>query len=220
MPGLAVTAGKTFTDFQQIAAVYGGGHMLLLGAKYQIPELGWVNLQLGNKSDISFISGNCIIFPSTTTSGYVGGQKVSALGLDGYVTVGMMGFVSTNEFTAQALNLVSASQEYTCYAQLTYTMGAIALTVYRVTDVLKSFSNDPNTAIGIELPITIAKNFKILDPRRPVRLLLQPEVLGHGSVPLRLPAPGPTPREVGSLVTWQDASTRSTPQPRATGRFG
>lgn len=210
MPGLTVTAGKTFTDFQQIVAIYGGGRMLLLGAKYQIPGLGYVNLQLGNKSDISFISGNYIIFPGTSTTTpkgsstpaqtelltykqdpniyfmpaivakpdlgdlsleagaeaqinpqYIGGQKVSSLGLDGYFTLGMMGFTFTNEFTAQGLNMTNVNQELTYYAQLTYTTGSIAPTVYFVTDVMKDFSNDPNTAIGIEFPITIAKNFKI-----------------------------------------------------------
>jgi hypothetical protein len=208
MPGLTLTFGKTFMDFQQIVAIYGGGRMLLVGARYMIPGFGWINLQAGNKSDISSISGNYIIFPPLSTGTpypthqqegwtykqdpniylmpalvfkpdlgtdlrlevgaegqfnpqYAGGQKVGSVGLDGYVTVAGFGFTFTNEFTAQNLNLVSDSKEYTYYAQLTYAMGTIAPTVYFVTDVKKDFSNDPNTAIGVEFPITVAKNFKI-----------------------------------------------------------
>ena len=64
--GLTVTAGKTFTNFEQIVAIYGAGRMYLLGAKYAIPGLGWAGLQVANKSDISYISGNYLIFPPET----------------------------------------------------------------------------------------------------------------------------------------------------------
>ena len=85
----------------------------------------------------------------------------NAIGLDGYFTVATMGLAFTNEFVVNNLNQDSDLYEYTYYAKLTYSMGNVVPTVYLVTDVVKDFSNDPNTAIGFELPVTVAKNFKI-----------------------------------------------------------
>jgi hypothetical protein len=203
MENLTLTLGKTYTNFEQIIAYYGGGRMLQAGVKYAIPGFGWIGLQVANKSDISFASGNDIIFPplaggATQTLKYqqdpllymfpaivakpdlgpdiklevgaesqivpqlVGNDNPTGLGLDGYVTVAAYGFIFTTEFAWLNVNdKVDTNQEYTYYAQLTYNAGMVSPTIYFVTDVKKDFSNDPNTAIGIELPITVAKNFKI-----------------------------------------------------------
>jgi hypothetical protein len=37
----------------------------------------------------------------------------------------------------------------------------VSPTIYIVTDTRQDFSHNPNTAIGVELPIQVAKNFKI-----------------------------------------------------------
>ena len=203
MPGLTITAGKTFTDFQQIVAIYGAGRNYLVGAKYAIAGLGWINLQVGNKSDLGFLSGNYLIFPQPTASSntgvnvvqdpwlyvwpaivakpdlgpdlslevgvesqmrpqLIGAANPTALDLDAYFTIAAAGFTFTNEFTYFNINdSNTANQELTYYAQLTYTAGMVAPTVYLVTDTKKDFTNNPNTAIGIELPITVAKNFVI-----------------------------------------------------------
>jgi len=60
---LTITLGKTFTNFEQIVAYYGAGREYLAGVKYAVPGLGWAGLQIANKSDISFISGNYLVFP-------------------------------------------------------------------------------------------------------------------------------------------------------------
>jgi len=201
--GFTVTAGKTFTNFQQIVAIYGAGRMYLVGAKYAVPGLGWIGLQVANKSDITYISGNYLIFPAPAAAAHqtelwqyvqdpnlylfpavvfkpdlgdikleVGAesqmlpqqiaQNNTGLSLDGYFTVSAYGFTFTNEFTWFNLNdSNSANQEYTYYAQLTYNAGIVAPTVYLLTDAKKDFSNNPDTAIGAELPIQVAKNFKI-----------------------------------------------------------
>lgn len=203
MDNLTLTLGKTFTNFEQIVAIYGGSRMLLAGVKYAIPGFGWVGLQVGNKSDISFTSGNNIIFPplaggaeqkltynqdpllymfpaivakpdlgpdiklevgaeSQIVPQQIGNANPTGLGLDGYFTVAAYGFTFTNEFAwLNANNKDKTAQEYTYYAQLTYNAGMVSPTIYIVTDAKQDFSNDPNTAIGVELPIQVAKNFKI-----------------------------------------------------------
>ncbi len=204
MDNLTLTLGKTYTNFEQIVAIYGGARMLLAGVKYAIPGLGWAGLQVGNKSDISFISGNYMIFPplaagasQTQTLKYqqdpwlyfipaivvkpdlgpdiklevgaesqmipqqVGMTKPTGISVDGYFTVSAYGFTFTNEFAALNINDVAAKHELTYYAQLTYSAGVVAPTIYLVTDTLVDFSNNPNTAIGVELPIQVARNFKI-----------------------------------------------------------
>jgi len=205
LENLTLTIGKTFTNFEQIIAIYGGARMLLAGVKYAIPGFGWAGLQVGNKSDISFISGNYMIFPplaagasQTQSLKYqqdpwlslmpaivfkpdlgqditleagaesqfipqlLGVTSPTGLGIDGYFTVAAYGFTFTNEFAwLNANDKDKANQEYTYYAQLTYNAGMVSPTIYIVTDTRQDFSNNPNTAIGVELPIQVAKNFKI-----------------------------------------------------------
>jgi hypothetical protein len=202
MDNLTLTVGKTFTNFEQIIAIYGGSRMLLAGARYAIPGFGWVGLQVANKSDIGYLSGNYLIFPPPTTvkttaanivqdpllylfpavvykqalgdinfevgaesqivPQEIGNVVPNDLGLDGYFTVSGFGFTFTNEFAALKLNNKdTTTHEFTYYAQLTYNAGIVSPTIYFVADTTKDFSNSPNAAIGLELPITVAKNFKI-----------------------------------------------------------
>jgi hypothetical protein len=92
----------------------------------------------------------------------VGNATPTGLGLDGYFTVSAYGLTFTNEFTVMNINdKDDTKREYLYFAQLTYNAGIVSPTIYFVTDVKKDFSNDPNSAIGIELPVTVAKNFKI-----------------------------------------------------------
>jgi hypothetical protein len=202
MDNLTLTLGKTYTNFEQIIAVYGGSRMLLAGVKYAIPGFGWVGLQVANKSDIAYLSGNYLIFPTTTAvkttaedvkqdpllymfpavvfkqnlgdfalevgaesqivPQEVGNVNPNDLGLDGYFTVSGFGFTFTNEFAALKLNAKDTdTREFTYYAQLTYNAGMVSPTIYFVADATKDFSNHPDAAIGLELPITVAKNFKI-----------------------------------------------------------
>ncbi len=65
LPGLTLSAGKFNTTFEQLIPVVGGSRMYLLGAKYAVPGLGWAGLQIGNKSDIGFLSGNWLVYPPT-----------------------------------------------------------------------------------------------------------------------------------------------------------
>jgi hypothetical protein len=204
MDNLTITAGKTYIFFEQITQIYGGARNYFLGAKYAMPGLGWAGLQVGNKSDISYISGNYLIFPApsaaaaqTETWSYrqdpwlylwpaivfkpslgdislevglegqfipqqMGSTNATGASMDAYFTVGAYGFTFTNEFTWQNFNNSNAAaQEYTYYAQLTYNAGFVAPTVYLVTDVLNNFSNNPNTAIGVEIPFVVSGSFKI-----------------------------------------------------------
>jgi hypothetical protein len=199
---LTLTFGKTYTNFEQIVAYYGGSRMLQAGAKYAIPGFGWVGLQFANKSDIGYRSGNDLIFPplngtastaatikqdsllymfpavvvkqdlgdiklevgaeSQIVPQLVGNDNPTGLGLDGYFTVAGFGFTFTNEFAWLNVNdKVKTNKEFQYYAQITYNAGMISPTIYLVTQAKDNFSNDPNTAIGVEIPITVAKNFKI-----------------------------------------------------------
>jgi hypothetical protein len=205
MQNLTLTVGKTFTFFEQINPIYGGARMYLAGARYALPGIGWAGLQVGNRSDITFIHPNYLIFPIPAAStkqtqslkyqqdpwlylipalvykpdlgqdirfeagleSQIVPQQVSqssptGLSLDGYFTLGGYGFVFTNEFSWANLNDANlANQELTYYAQLTYTTGIFAPTVYIISDAMKNFSNNPDTAIGIEFPIQVTKNLKI-----------------------------------------------------------
>jgi hypothetical protein len=90
--------------------------------------------------------------------------------VDAYFTVAALGFTFTNEFTFWNLNDSNkANQEMTYFAQLTYNAGTVAPTVYFLYDVFNADKgstasvkeDDPNAFIAFELPITVAKNFKI-----------------------------------------------------------
>jgi hypothetical protein len=204
MENLTLTIGKTNTLFEQISW-YGAARMYVVGAKYAMPGTGWIGLQVGNKSDITFTSGSYLGYPTLSTApgatvaiaykqdpwAYVfpaivfkpdlgkditievgaegqlvpqqiGAPSPTGASIDGYFTVAGFGLTFTNEFTWMNLNNSdSTKQELTYYAQLTYNAGVVSPTVYFVTDVMKDFDNNPNSAIGFELPILVAKNLKI-----------------------------------------------------------
>jgi hypothetical protein len=68
--GLTVTAGKSAKIFAPADWILYGSRMLLLGARYSVPGLGWIGAQVGNGADFSpNLNTNKMWYPGTAKTG-------------------------------------------------------------------------------------------------------------------------------------------------------